>query len=101
MVRRRKNVFPVVVLVTVFLCSATAIGYQKPGGLESSDQFAGVSDGDFYWMDNEVLSHEEENYDFSMGNFVFPENNGKEIDFYERDTKSQGFLCPYICNWRV
>lgn len=79
--RKKKKCFPVVVLVTVFLCSATAIGYQKPGGLESSDQFAGVSDGDFYWMDNEGKIIEEENYDFSMGNFVFTENNGKEMTF--------------------
>lgn len=78
---KKKKCFPVVVLVTVFLCSATAIGYQKPGGLESSDQFAGVSDGDFYWMDNEGKIIEEENYDFSMGNFVFTENNGKEMTF--------------------
>lgn len=78
---KKKKCFPVVVLVTIFLCSATAIGYQKPGGLESSDQFAGVSDGDFYWMDNEGKIIEEENYDFSMGNFVFTENNGKEMTF--------------------
>ena len=78
---KKKKCFPVVVLITVFLCSATAIGYQKPGGLESSDQFAGVSDGDFYWMDNEGKIIEEENYDFSMGNFVFTENNGKEMTF--------------------
>ena len=78
---KKKKCFPVVVLVTIFLCSATAIGYQKPGGLESSDQFAGVSDGDFYWMDNEGKIMEEENYDFSMGNFVFTENNGKEMTF--------------------
>lgn len=78
---KKKKCFPVVVLVTVFLCSATAIGYQKPGGLESSGQFAGVSDGDFYWMDNEGKIIEEENYDFSMGNFVFTENNGKEMTF--------------------
>lgn len=78
---KKKKCFPVVVLVTVFLCSATAIGYQTPGGLESSDQFAGVSDGDFYWMDNEGKIIEEENYDFSMGNFVFTENNGKEMTF--------------------
>ena len=78
---KKKKYFPVVVLITVFLCSATAIGYQKPGGLESSDQFAGVSDGDFYWMDNEGKIIEEENYDFSMGNFVFTENNGKEMTF--------------------
>ena len=78
---KKEKCFPVVVLVTVFLCSATAIGYQKPGGLESSDQFAGVSDGDFYWMDNEGKIIEEENYDFSMGNFVFTENNGKEMTF--------------------
>ena len=78
---KKKKCFPVVVLVTIFLCSATAIGYQKLGGLESSDQFAGVSDGDFYWMDNEGKIIEEENYDFSMGNFVFTENNGKEMTF--------------------
>ena len=78
---KKKKCFPVVVLVTIFLCSATAIGYQKPEGLESSDQFAGVSDGDFYWMDNEGKIIEEENYDFSMGNFVFTENNGKEMTF--------------------
>lgn len=78
---KKKKCFPVVVLVTIFWCSATAIGYQKPGGLESSDQFAGVSDGDFYWMDNEGKIIEEENYDFSMGNFVFTENNGKEMTF--------------------
>lgn len=29
---KKKKCFPVVVLVTIFLCSATAIGYQKPGG---------------------------------------------------------------------
>ena len=32
-------------------------------------------------MDNEGKIIEEENYDFSMGNFVFTENNGKEMTF--------------------
>ena len=86
---KKKKYFPVVVLITVFLCSATTLGYQKPGGLENGDQFAGVSDGDFYWMNDEGIIIEEESYDFSMGDFIFTEDNGKEMAFTEEIQSSR------------
>lgn len=86
---KKKKCFPVVVLVTVFLCSATAIGYQKPGGLENGDHFADVSDGDFYWMNDEGIIIEEESYDFSIGDFIFKEDNGKEMAFTEKIQNSR------------
>ena len=89
---KKKKCFPVVVLITVFLCSATTLGYQKPGGPDK-ELYYESSDGDFY-VDSIDNYDMEVSLDFSEGKNIFIDDITKEV-VEIRETKGARTSCRH------